>query len=142
MQYFVHFQISSPEGRSEFVSKFEPESELGLVTFEVPGNGGGSGSRFDQRAEDRAEGLSTMRKGAITPKMAKHAKLRSCESKSERAGRSAGRSAIQIDNWSFGGRSNRLGSIPVSERGGTATIDNVRPRCALPAAIGMTAAKW
>jgi hypothetical protein len=58
-------------------------------------------------------------------------------------GRISRRSALQIDNGGFGGRSNVPGSAPDSEPGGTATTDTVTPLRVVVLVIGgSTPAKW
>jgi hypothetical protein len=58
-------------------------------------------------------------------------------------GRVSRRSALQIDNGSFGGRSNVRGSVPDRERGGTATIGALRSlRLTLLIIETSTPAKW
>jgi len=64
------------------------------------------------------------------------------ESKAVRAAKSAGRAAFQIDNGSFGGRSGEPGSVPTSNRGGTAAIGTVKLLRLALLASGTTPARW
>jgi hypothetical protein len=59
----------------------------------------------------------------------------------EARGHVAGRSTIQIDIGSFGGRSTKPGSVPTSERGVTAAIDAIKPLRLARLVIGSTPAK-
>ena len=70
-----------------------------------------------------------------------HEHSRLSESK-RTCGRIDRRSVIQIDNRGFGGRSNVLGSVLDSERGGTATIDTIAQLRLALLAIGSTPTKW
>jgi len=63
------------------------------------------------------------------------------ESKQAR-GQWAGRSAFQIDDWSFGGRSGGPVLVLTSCRGGTAVTCAVKALTLALPAIGTTPAKW